>query len=123
MRTLRRNYRKFYYANYLSTAPILDEDGYETGEYKKAYEEPKVFYANYGTNSGKNISNVFGFMSDSQRAIAIEKGKNPLKKNAHLWLGVDPTKSEANYVVTHISDSINSDLVLIEEIAANENIN
>ena len=40
MRLVKRNLRTIYYSLYSDRLPILDDDGYETGETGIGYEDP-----------------------------------------------------------------------------------
>ena len=40
MRILNRNKVRIFYANYVDKEPVLDENGYQTGEYKVVYSNP-----------------------------------------------------------------------------------
>ena len=56
MRTLEINKRTIYYANPLPPVPILDENGFETGELEYGFTEPKALRIHVSPAKGKAIT-------------------------------------------------------------------
>lgn len=112
MRTLIKNKRKFYYANFIESIPIIDEWGNETSEVKSVYDDPKLSYGNISASVGEEAIQVFGSLTNYSRTIALTN--NPLKEGCRIWFGIEPTLPH-NYVVTKVADSLNGYLVAIRE--------
>ena len=113
MRTLLRNKRKLYYANFIKSEPIFDEWGNETLDVNNVYGEPTELRGNVSASVGEEAIQVFGSLTNYSRTIALTT--NPLKEGSRIWLGIEPTESH-NYVVTKVADSLNGYLIAIREV-------
>lgn len=115
MRNLKKNQRVLYYAPYLGTRPIVDEYGNDTLEVEKIYGEPQKLNINYSTNTGQEVTSVFGSLTNYSRTICFTGESCPLKEKDILWIRKDITE-KANYEVLKVADSLNSWLLAIGEI-------
>ena len=60
MKQMKRNLVPIYYCLYKEKQPILDEEGYETGEQKIVYEKPVKFMWTVSPATGFAQANTFG---------------------------------------------------------------
>ncbi len=92
MRTLRRNKQLILYRNYLGKQPIHDTNGYETGEYTIAYDEPRVLYANVSAVTGNSQVEQFGTNLNYDKVIVTSDLS--LSVNEETVLILDPDLSD-----------------------------
>lgn len=124
MRTLLRNKRKFWYANYDSQTIAVDENGYETGEPIVQYTEPVEFEANISAARGTADLDAFGINSNYSKTIATDDLTLPIDKNTILWVDCEPDDDgeagtiKHDYVVVAVAKSLNSLTIAIKEVSA-----
>jgi len=100
MRLMRSNKRTFYYALYDTKEPILDENGYETGQYAVKYHNPKKIAANISAAKGEISTRQFGDSEDYDRVIVLEDTNTPIDENAVLWIDSMPELDRKGNLVT-----------------------
>ena len=115
MRTLDRNRREIWYAQYEGKEAIRDENGLLTGDYKLLYGEPQKLLLNYSAGVSRINLTTFGISEDYDRAMVTTDLDCPIEKMTRLWLGIEPAKPY-NYVVSGKADSINSILYALKEV-------
>lgn len=124
MRTLLRNKRKFWYANYDSQTIAVDENGYETGEQIVQYTEPVEFEANISAARGTADLDAFGINSNYSKTIVTDDLTLPIDKNTILWVDCKPDDNgeagaiKHDYVVVAVARSLNSLTIAIKEVSA-----
>lgn len=104
MRTLRRNKRRFWYANYTSSHDVLDADGMYTGEQQLVYSEPVEAHGNISGAKGDASVAQFGVNVDYDYVITLERAN--MQEGDILWIGVKPDAPH-NYTVSRISTTPN----------------
>lgn len=115
MRCLQRNKRKLYYALFVKEEPILDENGYETGESKPTYGDVTELNANVSAAVGEEAVQAFGSFTNYSRAFCVSDVGCPIAEDTIVWFGVDPTGPH-NYIVTRKADSKNGILYALKEV-------
>lgn len=108
MRCLKRNKSRFFYKTYLGETPILDDDGYKTGEYEQGYSDPVETYANISPASGSTYTEMFGRDVSCDKIIVTDELDCPISESSLLYIDRLPTEGEADYVVSRVSKSLNS---------------
>lgn len=103
---MRSNKRTFYYALYDTKEPILDEHGYETGQYTVKYHTPKKAAANVSAAKGEISTRQFGDSEDYDRVIALEHPNTPIDENAVLWIDSVPELDRKGNLVTDESGAL-----------------
>lgn len=103
---MRSNKRTFYYALYDTKEPILDEHGYETGQYTVKYHTPKKAAANVSAAKGEISTRQFGDSEDYDRVIALEDPNTPIDENAVLWIDSVPELDRKGNLVADESGSL-----------------
>lgn len=123
MRSLKRNEQSFWYAQYNGKTPILDSDGYETGDYETGYSAPVSFSANISAGKGSSQEEVFGKELEFSRTISTTDMTCPINEHSLIWIETEPVlkpdgtadPDSADYmVVTKPARSLNSIMVAIK---------
>ena len=104
MRTLARNKRRFYYANFVESQKLTDANGKYTGEKKVVYSLPIPARGNISADKGYASAAQFG--TDIQYDAVIVMSSTQMDENSVLWIGISPDKPY-NYKVSRISRSLN----------------
>lgn len=94
MKPLIRNRRSIWYANPISDelVPILDDDGYSTGEYTIEYEKPKETKANIGVTKGVSKPTSYGYLYEYQKTIK-PIDKIIVSEKTRFWIDIKPTNN------------------------------
>lgn len=120
MRTLDRNKRLFYYALYEGKTPIVDDKGYDTGDFDVVYSAPIACRANISPARGTADVEQFGIATNYTHTIVTDDTSIPIDTHSILWIGVDPTVGFAevphNYVVVQVARSLNSVTIAVREV-------
>lgn len=131
MRTLKRNKRKFYYAQYETKVPSINEDGHRTGEYEPLYSNPMETSANISAAKGELITRLFGESENYDKVIVLDNTTPTIDEYTRLWVDIKPkfdttgalVKNLSNeietphdYIVKKVAKSINSTLVAISKV-------
>lgn len=104
-----------YYAIYTGDAPILDEQGYETGESETTYGEITKLRCNISSASGEEAVEAFGSFTNYTRVVCIADNNCPMAEQTAVWFGVATTEPY-NYIVTRKADSKNGILYALQEV-------
>lgn len=115
MRTLNRNKREIYYALYLDEQPILDGDGFETGESEATYGAVTELKLNVSAAGGEEAANVFGGFTNYSRTITVA-GQCEMDENSIVWFNADPETEPYNYIVVLKADSKNGVMYALREV-------
>ncbi len=115
MRSLERNKRTIHYAIYLGDAPILDEQGFETGESRPTYGNINELRCNVSSASGEDAVEAFGNFTRYTRAVCVSDNNCPLDEDSVVWFGI-PTSEPYNYIVTLKADSKNGIMYALQEV-------
>lgn len=105
MRLLERNKQTIYYRNFDSMAAIT-KDGYETGEYTKAYGAMNVCKAYVKSAVGNSAAEPFGDFSSKQRTIYLEGTNTDINEYTQFWIGIDPVIEDGKPTVPYNFDVI-----------------
>lgn len=122
MRTLKRNQTEFWYANPIGTEPILDENGYETGEMQVLYGEPVSASGNISPARGAAELDMFGIHTNYTKTIVPDCKDIPIGKYTILWLDDEPDDAgeagavKHDYVFAAVAKSINSVTIAVKEV-------
>lgn len=122
MRCLWRNKRPFYYSQYLGLEPILDKDGYETGEYRKQYSEPVLMKGNvhdvHDVRTGLEVT-PYGVSGHYDLTIILEDENCPIDENSLLYIFVEPGEGvKPDFRVRKVSRSLNGVTYAISKVTA-----
>lgn len=93
MRSLKKDTKKLYVAKRLPSVPILDENGFETGEYSKIYDVPIALNLNFKPVIDKIEQQMFGQDLDNILKITytpFDSNNYIISHYSAVWLGVEP---------------------------------
>lgn len=118
-----RNTKPIYYALFIKENPVLDDDGYETGDYTIDYETPVLLNANVVSKSAEIAREYFGEQLEYHKVILTD-ADCPIDETTAIWIGTDspldnPTLKH-NYQVVGINDSLNYKAIAVKKVTNNE---
>lgn len=122
MKGLRRNKRPFYYRLYSESIPVIDEDGFETGEKTVGYEEPVLMKANISPAVGEASIQLFGSYTDYDKVISTCEMDCPIDEHSVLFVDVEPVYEGGklinthDYIVKKVAKSLNSISIAIQKV-------
>lgn len=123
MRILHRNKVRIFYANYVDKEPVLDKDGYQTGEYKVIYSNPMEARGNVSSARGEVVTRQFGEDESYDRVIVMDDPKVPITKSSVLWIDTVPviqadgtTDTPYDYIVKQVAPSLNSVSIAVSKV-------
>lgn len=124
MRSCRKNKRPLIGLNYIKKTPIIDENGYETGEEKIEYSKPYRFSANISGAKGASAIEVFGTNLEYDKVITLSaKVFKQLKitDNSIFFIDVKPHYEDNGYPlydyrVKRIAETINEVVIALERV-------
>lgn len=99
IKDLKANQRDFYYQLYLGETPILDEEGYETGESEISYSAPTKVSAMISENTSDVQEMPFGRDCVYDRMISTVQDL-PIDEHSRLFIDVVPEIGEDGEVQT-----------------------
>ena len=123
MRILRKNCVRIFYATYIGKDPVLDDDGYQTGEYDIVYANPVECKANVSSARGEAITRQFGEDESYDRVIVMDDPAVPITTSSVLWIDTVPTIKEDgttdtpyDYIVKRVAPSLNSVSIAVSKV-------
>lgn len=120
MRTLEINKRTIYYANPLPPVPILDENGFETGELEYGFTEPKALRIHVSPAKGKASIEMFGEIENYDKTMVTCDKKLDIQEGTILWVDNLDTSCPEDYVVEAVGEGINEVMYAIRKVKVNE---
>lgn len=115
MRMLERNKQLFKYRLMTgAVVPVLDPDGYETGEHMPVYSGKLSALANIAPATGEANERAFGASVEYDRVICANTDFG-MDENAQLWID-DLNAPNPDYVVKRIARSINGVRIAIARV-------
>jgi hypothetical protein len=118
-----RNTQTLFYAQYSDKIPILDSDGYETGEYTVGYDNPVLLDANVVDKTSQIAREYFGNDIEYKYVILTDRDC-PIKEDTILWIDTDnPLENEGveyNCIVSAIKKSLNYKAIAAKGVTGNE---
>lgn len=116
MRALLRNKHAFYAAKYLGKEPIIDENGYDTGEKKLIYSEPVKLYGNISPAKGTTETYQFGTALDYERVITLDNPCADIDEYSRLWLDRTPDDGAYDHTVKRAARSLNNLALAVKRV-------
>lgn len=122
MKAMERNKKKFWYALYERSEPILDEDGNEVGE-QSVYGNPVREKGNISAARGSTENDLFGVNAVYTKTINPMPNNCPIDEYSILWIEVEPvieedgrTVTSHDYVVSQVAESLNHKAYAISRV-------
>lgn len=116
MRTTQRDKRTIWYALYLGTEDVVDDDGNYTGEHTVNYSAPICARMNVSGGRGRADVEMFGIDTPFTKVAVTDDLKTPFDTDTIFWFGADPQTEQHNYRVTGISRTINQVVIALAEV-------
>lgn len=120
---LKRNQRTIYISNFIREEPLLDEEGYDTGETVEVYTDPIEIKANIREETGEIKDGPFGKLEKYDRIIGPLSNKLNIKPNTRIYIGVDPKTEPHNFIVSKVSESLSHKMIVAKKVTLNEDEN
>lgn len=127
MRSLRKNRQRLWYAVYNGKTPILDKDGFETGETFASYSAPVVFHANLSAAKGTAGVEAFGVTANYTKTVSTSDVNLPITETSRIWYETEPVLNDdgtadgdsADYFVEQIAKSLNGLMIALKKLPKN----
>jgi hypothetical protein len=103
-----------WYAQYTGEGPILDPDGWETGETGPTYTTPVAAMLNISPATGEAVTQTFGDLSGYSKVLATARDF-PFDEKTVFWVD-RPTDQPHDYKVVKVAKSLNGLLVALEQV-------
>lgn len=121
MRLLRRNLQPVWYCLFNSEVPVIDADGYETGEKDIGYGEPVKLLCNVSPATGQSQVEMFGNLDSYDKVIITDEVDCPIDENTVLFVDNEPVfdktgKPLYDYTVRRVAKSLNSISVAVRKV-------
>lgn len=121
MKIMERNKQEFYYCLYVSSDPIVDAEGNETGEYKVGYETAVSMKANISAATGYAQVEQFGNFITYDKVIVTDDLTCPIDEHTVLFIDKEPEyDTEGNpvfdYTVRRVAKSLNSIAIAVSKV-------
>ena len=116
MRELERNKRTVYYALFDKNEPILDENGYDTGEERPSYFAPVGLRINVSPALGESATRQFGEILDYDRTLVTCDVDLPIDEKTVFWIDETDTTKPFDYTVKKVAKSLNSLQIAVKKV-------
>ena len=123
MRSLEINKQTIYYALYGAKVPILDADGWETGEFTIGYGNPLKFKIRVSPCRGEATDQVFGKSLDYDRTLSTSDKKFSIDEYSMLFIDRSPvlksdetTDTKPDYKVVGVSKDLNEWIFAVKKV-------
>ena len=118
-----RNTQPIYYAQYLEKQPILDSQGYETGEYTVSYETPVLLNANV-VDKASNIAKEYFGENLNYKCVILVDINCPIKEDTAIWIDTESPIENSdilyNYQVVDINKSLHYKAIAVKRLTKHE---
>lgn len=110
---MKRNLKPLWYCLYKGKEPVLDDNGYESGEKQPTYEEPVQMMANVSPATGYAQTEMFGNLESYDKVIITDDMSCPIDENTVLFIDTEPSftddgKPLYDYTVRRVAKSLNN---------------
>lgn len=120
MKLLQRNLQPIWYCLYKSKVPLLDENGYESGDDTVIYHKPVKMMCNVSPATGEAQIALFGSLESYDKVIVTDDMKCPIDENTVLFIdrkpGYNQGKPTFDYKVHRVSRSLNSIAIAVSKV-------
>lgn len=94
MRQLQRERRDVWFARYEGKEPIVDNDGFLTGEYRLSYGKPFKLRPTASPRRGNTWGDGFGIGVDCDRTIVLNEVGTGIDESCVCWVDKAPLLDE-----------------------------
>ena len=113
MRLMKRNLRSIWYQLYQGKTPVLDDNGWETGETEVSYSNPVEIKVNVSPAVGNAQQEIFGTLESYDKIFMTDNMSCPVDENSVLFIDRIPEYSGTtlvnshDYIVKRVAKSLN----------------
>lgn len=113
MKLMKRNLTSVNYCLYNERIPLMDDDGYETGEYGVGYTPPVEMQCSVSPATGYAQAQMFGNFESYDKVLITDDMSCPIDENTVLFIDKEPEfdkdgKPIFDYTVRRVAKSLNS---------------
>lgn len=100
-------------------APILDEDGFYTGELNHLYTKPRPYRINVSPAKGRVAVEMFGEIENYDKVMVTCDKDVDIKEGSILWVDDLDTSKPEDYIVVGVAEDINTISYAIRKVKVN----
>jgi len=120
MKLQKRNCRTVYYCQFVRKTPIMDDDGYETGEFTVTYTDPVPIEVNVSPATGTAQMMMFGTFINYDKVLLTDDMDCPITEDSVLFVDKAPEydakgQPKYDYSVKRVAKSINVISIALRE--------
>lgn len=112
MKLMKRNLSTIYYCLYTDRVPVMDDEGYETGEYTVGYGEATKLKCSVSPATGYAQADVFGNLESYDKVLITDDVSCPIDENSVLFVDKEPesvnNQPAYDYTVKRVAKSLNT---------------
>lgn len=112
MKLMKRNLSTIYYCLYTDRVPVLDDEGYETGEYTVGYGEAIKLKCSVSPATGYAQADVFGNLESYDKVLITDDMSCPIDENSVLFVDkeveIKNGQPAYDYTVKRVAKSLNT---------------
>ncbi|MDO4477544.1 MAG: hypothetical protein Q4B73_00715 [Lachnospiraceae bacterium] len=113
MKLMKRNLTSVHYCLYSERVALMDDDGYETGEYGVGYNAPVEMQCSVSPATGYAQAQMFGNFESYDKVLITDDMSCPIDENTVLFIDKEPEfddngKPIFDYTVRRVAKSLNS---------------
>ena len=122
MRLQKRNLKSIWYCLYSGKQKIMDDNNYETGEYRVTYFDPVEIKCNVSPAMGQSQLGLFGNLESYDKVIVTDDINCPIDESTVLFIDKVPQKENGayifdyDYVVRRVAKSLNSIAIAVSKV-------
>lgn len=116
MRTLEINKQIIHYKEFVGEESVKD-GGFDTLEMIPKYGMLKTAYVHVSADTGSVIVDRPGEREVYARQLVYSRKEYPFTEQTIFWIDADPYTEEHDYIVSRISESINTITVQLSKVA------
>lgn len=112
MKLMKRNLTAVHYCLYQKRKPLLDANGYETGEHGVGYAEPVKLMCSVSPAMGYAQVEMFGSLESYDKVLITDDMDCPIDENTVLFIDKEPEFKDGkpiyDYTVRRVAKSLNA---------------
>lgn len=121
MKLLHRNLVDIHYCLYQDKTPVIDDDGWETGEMTVGYSAPISLQANVSSEKGIIQLQAFGTFEGYDKTLQLDEDYEDINENTVWFIDKEPEFDESgfplyDYTTHRIATSLNECSVAVKKV-------
>lgn len=117
MRILARHERVIYHAPFEGYEPVLDNNGYETGEVTLKYGVAKLVRVGVSVATNRNVEYLFGSRVECDLILLTCDTSCPIAEKSALWIDNLDVYGKHDYEVKKIVKSFNTIAIAVSKVS------